>query len=126
MSAPYWENRREGDRVRVTLIGTVLPDPDWVSFDGAREGFDLSYLLRHTDGGAAVSMLPRPVYVNHDTTEYRTADVVRGVNDDPEVIHIRTRDGRWLGGDGCTYNDDELASAKGLILLVRDGKPVQP
>jgi hypothetical protein len=105
---------KRGDRIRVTFVGTVHADFS----DYAMYGDGYSF---HLPDAEYVKVLPKPVYVNSDTTEYRHGDVVRSAVN-KIYIYSSVRAHGWMDSDGIRLEDNDLAMP--LTLLVRDGQVV--
>lgn len=116
MSAP-----RPGDRVRVTYEAEWQGEPRGPGLLGiVRHWYDRpGYQPCSVPDNADVEVLARPVYVNHDTTEYGLGDVVR---DGDGHIYLRL-DGQWIDEHNERYDTRHLG--KPLTLLVRDGEAVR-
>lgn len=123
MTAP-----QPGDRVRVTYEGV------WDS-DAASDGYSLGFvrddsgksLTRSVPIGATVKVLPKPVYVNHDTTEACEGDVVRNGHGNIYVLGFRAADPRgiepiWRDLAGAEWWTSQLRPP--LTLLVREGQVI--
>lgn len=112
MSAP-----KKGDRVKVTYQAEVLADqPDGVPLLIGVPGKWGHFI----PSSATVEVLASPVYVNHDTTEYRVGDVVR---DADACVVVRLPGASWIDTeDGGRVRDTYLTPP--LTLLIRDGQVI--
>src|SRR3954469_6246318 len=112
MTAP-----QPGDRVRVTYEGEWMGGPQFIGWQGS---VDVRGKACSIPQAATVEVLPKPVYANHDTTEFQPRDVVRDAEGD---VFVRGGASGWWALDEFEWRRHSIAIPP-LTLLVRDGQVI--